>query len=174
MLIRRVSMNSTDRYTKAIGYENLNKFYLRSIQTKNIGYNNINHYHQFTLKIIEERLWHFYLYRLVGDKYIISCHVIGWSSDFYVLGITVWDLQSFIKPSEHTVEGSVMKPLFTYSISTQFWHDTNIEGVRDSLVEKLKVFIDDYQIGCLLTWEYDYASRETPVPMLYFIDILNQ
>jgi hypothetical protein len=111
---------------------------------------------------------HCFVYRLVGDKYIISCHVNCWSSDFFVLGVNVWDLQSLIKMHKETI-----KPIFTFSVSTQSWHETSVDGVRDTSVEKLKVFVDDYQIGCLITWDFDYERREVPVPMLYFMDFTN-
>ncbi len=106
------------------------------------------------------------LYRLVGDKYIISCHVVCWSADFYALRINVWDLQSVIQaPQEQTTQ-----PLHSFDLTTHSWHDRNVDGVRDTLVDKLRVFIDDYQIRCLITWKYDFERRETPVPMLYFLN----
>ncbi len=92
-----------------------------------------------------------------------------WSSDFFVLGVNVWDLQSFIKAQTE----SMMKPIFTFSVSTQSWHETSTDGVRETSVEKLKVFVDDYQIGCLITWDFDYERREVPLPMLYFMDFTN-
>ncbi|KAK4025625.1 hypothetical protein OUZ56_014683 [Daphnia magna] len=105
---------------------------------------------------------------LVGDKYIISCHVNCWSSDFFILGVNVWDLRSFLEE-----RGETSKPTFTFSESTLSWHEPGIDGVRDTSVEKLKVFVDDYQVGCLITWDFDYERREVPVPMLYFMDFSN-
>ncbi|XP_046642016.1 F-box/WD repeat-containing protein 1A-like isoform X2 [Daphnia pulicaria] len=105
---------------------------------------------------------------LVGEKYIISCHVNCWSSDFFLLGVNVWDLQSLINSQKET-----LKPTFTFSVSTQSWHEASVDGIRDTSVEKLKVFVDDYQIGCLITWDFDYERREVPVPMLYFMDFTN-
>lgn len=109
-----------------------------------------------------------FIHRLVGDKYIISCHVNCWSSDFFILGVNVWDLRSFLEE-----RGETSKPTFTFSESTLSWHEPGIDGVRDTSVEKLKVFVDDYQVGCLITWDFDYERREVPVPMLYFMDFSN-
>ena len=104
---------------------------------------------------------------MIGNKFVVSCHVKLYSSDFYLLWINVWDIRRFTGIEENT------DPVHSFCISTQSWHERNIHGVRDALVEKLNVLIDDYQIGCLITWEYDFTRREMPIPMLYFINFLN-
>ena len=145
--IRQFQMNPTDGYVKTIGYKSW------SIRSSS---NQVN----FTYVLF---------YRLVGDKYIVSCHVLCWSGDFYALGVNVWDLQSAVK---ETPQEEKMRPLHSFNVTTNSWHDNNVDGIRDTLVDKLKIVIDDYQIRCLITWKYDFDMREMPVPMLYFMNFL--
>lgn len=59
-----------------------------------------------------------------------------------------------------------LPPLHTFNETTQSWYETP-ETERDAILEKFKIFIDDYQVSFLITWEFDTIQRVIPVPMIY-------
>lgn len=90
-------------------------------------------------------------------------HILRCAIDWYPLEFKVWDLKSVLQENNED-----LVPIHVFNESTQRWYETR-ENERDAILEKFKIFIDDYQMSFLITWEFDTIQRIIPTPMIYVI-----